>query len=274
VTALVSTFTTLPFNQLRRNRHFYLQYDGFYLVLCTGALAAMLSTGWQPLVTTWRWEYLLLTPVAIHLHILCNVYVHNCTHRNFPRPINRLVGELCGFIVLTRFASWEVLHQRHHQHSDDVKRDPHPVERSYWRFFARSVSGIESQLQNAFYDLYGDTPENRAYQARRAYVSYFTNLVAIAMWFVFLGPIAFVAFFVPAQIVGWIHVMHFNWSTHNAKSPSGDYKPVNLDHGFFWVGNRIWHGIYFHGNHHKKPTIFNPKKLRDSGVELTVPPYR
>ena len=34
-------------------------------------------------------------------------------------------------VVLTRFASWEVIHQRHHRFSDDLDKDPHPVVSSY-----------------------------------------------------------------------------------------------------------------------------------------------
>lgn len=264
VTALVSTFTTLPFNQLRKNRYFYLQYDGFYLVLCSLILAALVASGWQAPITEWDHRYFLLVPVAIQAHILCNVYVHNACHRSFPRVINRIVGELCGLIVIARFASWEVLHQRHHQFSDDVEKDPHPVGPKYWPFFFKSIAGIERQLQRTYFDLYGDTPENRRFERIRAYVSYGTNVVLIAMWYRLLGPYAFFAFFVPAQIVGWIHVMHFNWSTHNATAKSADYHPVNLNHGFFRIGNLLWHGIYFHANHHKKPAIFNPMKMEPS----------
>ncbi|WP_438030077.1 hypothetical protein [Sorangium sp. So ce233] len=32
----------------------------------------------------------------------------------------------------------------------------------------------------------------------------------------FLGPIGFFFLFVPASSVGFLHLMHFNWSTHNA----------------------------------------------------------
>ena len=45
---------------------------------------------------------------------------------------------------------------------------------------------------------------------------------------VFLGPIGFFFFFVPASIIGVLHLAHFNWSTHNAFSPVQDFKPVNL----------------------------------------------
>lgn len=274
MTAIVSTVTTtltsLPFTQLRRNRYFYLWYDGFYAAACLSALAAMHFSGHRPLIEHWDHRYWLLLPLVCHAQILCSVFIHNCTHNNFPRAINRLVGELCGIVVLTRFASWEVIHQRHHRYSDDPERDPHPVVPGYWAFLFKTVVGVERQLQRIYFELYGDTPENRRYERMRAYVSYGTNLLLIATWYVFLGPLAFFAFFVPASIVGFLHLVHFNWSTHNAQSRDGDFKPVNLDHGYYKIGNLIWFGIYMHANHHKRANLFNPAKMQPS-LPITRP---
>ena len=65
-----------------------------------------------------------------------------------------------------------------------------------------------------------------------------------------------------ASIIGLLHLAHFNWSTHNAldEDPNRTFYPVNLDRGFFWVGNRIWFGIYYHGYHHKQANLFNPMR--------------
>ena len=260
----VTTFTSLPFTQLRRNRYFYRWYDGFYALLCAAALTAMFFGGYQPFVQHWDLRLLLVLPFAIHAQILCSVFVHNCTHNNFPRAINRLVGELCGLVVLTRFASWEVIHQRHHRYSDDLERDPHPVCPSYWRFTLNSIVGVERQLQKIYYDLFGDTPENRRYERLRAYGSYATNLIVIITWYALLGPVVFCLLFVPASVIGFLHIVHFNWSTHNAQARSHDFKPVNLNHGYYWLGNHLWHGIFMHANHHKRANLFNPAKLEPS----------
>jgi stearoyl-CoA desaturase (delta-9 desaturase) len=264
VTALVSTLTSLPFTQLRRNRHFYLWYDGFFMALALVLLAVMKGVGHRPLLTHWDNVYLLAFPLACHVQILCSVCIHNCTHGNFPRPINRIIGEICGLVVLTRFASWEVVHQRHHRYTDDRDKDPHPVMNGYWGFLVRGIIGVEKQLQRIYFDLYGDTPENRAYQKYRATLSFATMVAVGYTWFVFLGPIAFWAFFAPASILGVLHLMHFNWSTHNGFSPTQDFRPVNLDHGFYWIGNRIWFGIYMHANHHKRANLFNPSRMTPS----------
>jgi hypothetical protein len=86
-------------------------------------------------------------------------------------------------------------------------------------------------------------------------------LPLLLAWYLILGTEAFLFLFVPAQALGWLHVAHFNWATHNAMSKDGDYKPVNLDHGLYWFGNRVLFGLYMHANHHKRANIFNPLKM-------------
>lgn len=262
--AVVSSLTSLPFAQLRRSRYFYFWYDLFYLVLSAAALAVMALTGHRPLIETWTAYHWLLLPVICHLQILCSVVIHQATHGSFSKHLNRLIGEACGVVVLTRFASWEVVHRRHHKYSDDVEKDPHPIDPNYFRYCWKTILNVERQLQNTYFELYGDNPETRRYEKRRAWMSYVTNIVLIAAWYQFLGFYAFFLLFVPASIVGFFHLVHFNWSTHNAQSSSKDWRPVNLDHGYYWIGNRIWFGIYMHANHHRRSATFNPRYVEPS----------
>ena len=264
MTAIVSTLTSLPFTQFRKNRYFYLWYDGFYAVLCVALIAAMHAGGYQSFIQRWDDRFWFFLPLACYAQILCSVFIHNCTHNSFPRPVNRLIGELCGIVVLTRFASWEVIHQRHHRYTDDTDKDPHPVVSSYWAFLLKTVVGVERQLQRIYFEVHGDTAESRRYEKYRAYVSYTTNLLLIYTWFTFLGPIAFGFFFVISALVGFLHLVHFNWSTHNAFSPTKDFRPVNLNHGLYKLGNLLCFGIYMHANHHKRANLFNPAKMRPS----------
>lgn len=262
MTALAAALTTQPSVRFRQRRAFYLIYDGTYLVMTSILLALMLVAGWQGAVREFHWWYFLLLPVVFQAQILCSVFIHNCSHGNFPKSINRLIGELCGIVVLTRYASWEIIHRRHHKYSDDAEQDPHPVTpdaAGYWAFLRKTIVNVEIQLQRQFFELHGgDTPDNRAFERRRAYTSYTTNFVLIACWYVLLGPIGFFFFFVPASLIGFFHLIHFNWSTHNALKPEEGFFPVNLDNGFFWLGNRIWFGIYYHAYHHKQANLFNP----------------
>ncbi len=277
MSALVATLTSLPYTQFRKSRYFYLLYDSFYLLAGLAVAFALHVSGWQGLTATWDWRLLLLLPLVCHAQILCSVWIHNATHNNFPRAINRLVGELCGIVVLTRFASWEIIHQRHHKYSDDYDDDPHPIlpgQAGYWKFLARTVVGVEQQLQRMYFEMYGGkTPQNVRFQIYRSILSFSTSFLLLPyIWAVALGLPAFVLLFVPSALVGFFHLIHFNWSTHNPWNDAADFRPVNLDSGFFWVGNRIWHGIYYHGNHHQKASLFNPMRMRaDKALPVIKP---
>ncbi len=262
VSGLATTFTAQPSVQYRRNKWFYFLYDGAYFVGLTALCAVLLIRGTPPLFSTWSWWYLAWFPVVLYVHILLNVFIHNCCHGNFPRSVNRLIGEVAGLIVITRYASWEIIHQRHHRHSDDPEKDPHHVMPSFVKFLAETMLfNVERQLQNQAYDQFGDTPANRRRERIRAVLSFATMLPLLLAWYLLLGPYVFLFLFAPAQALGWIHVAHFNWATHNAHSPTGDYKPVNLNHGLYAIGNKILFGLYMHENHHRRANVFNPAKM-------------
>lgn len=247
---------------LRQKRNFYPVYDGVYLVLFLGLIGLMRATGWTGLADGFEdWMLWGLLPAA-HVVILCNVFIHNCTHANFPRPINRLVGELCGLVVLTRYASWEIVHRRHHKFSDDEERDPHPVLPSFWQFALRTFVRVEQQLQRQFFDLHGgDTPENRRHERWRAVLSFGTTATLVVAWYTFLGKHVFFVMFLPLFVIGVLHLLHFNWVTHAPDAPEGEHRPVNIDSGIYWWLNRIWFGIYCHANHHRYASLFDPRRL-------------
>lgn len=276
MSAIVGTLTSLPYTQFRRNRYFYVWYDLFFIVVCGAISAAVLESGWQGVTTEWDWRLLLLLPFVTHAQILCSVWIHNATHNNFPRAINRIVGEICGFVVLTRFASWEIIHQRHHKYSDDIEDDPHPITpdaKGYWPYLWKTIIGVEAQLQKLTFEMHGDTPENRRFEKGRAVVSFLTSFGVLPVtWYLLLGPVAFVMLFVPASILGFFHLVHFNWSTHNPWSPNDDFRPVNLNHGFFRIGNLLWHGIYWHGNHHLNAGLFNPGRMAEARALPVIEP--
>ncbi len=253
-----TSFGNLPYLHFRKDRNFYRRYDLTWFVVCVVLLGAMQLTRFTPVTASFQLWYLAALPFVIYFHIICNVFVHNACHGSFPRSINRIVGELCGLVVLARFASWQIVHERHHRFSDDVDKDPHPLLPSYWKFTFRAIGNVEKQLQTAYLEIFGDTEENRRRERVRAFISYGTNVALIACFYRFLGPAGFLVFFIPAQILGWMHVMHFNWVTHNALARNGDYHPVNIDSGIYWLGNRLFFGIYMHGNHHKRSNVFNP----------------
>ncbi len=271
-----ASFGSLPHLHFRRDPSFYRRYDARWFAFCVVLIAGLHFGHIEPLLPVWNPWFLLALPFVVYFHVLCSVFVHNASHGSFPRSINRIMGELCGFIVLSRFASWQIVHERHHRFSDDVDKDPHPLLPNYFKFTWRGMMNVEKQLQTAYLEVFGDTEENRKRERTRAMISYGTNIVLIAFFYRLLGPAGFLTLFLPAQILGWMQIMHFNWVTHNALAKTGDYHPVNIDSGIYWIGNRIFFGIYMHGNHHKRANVFNPlfwDEKRYGKADPLVKPY-
>ncbi len=268
---LRSALTSHPIQQFRKNRRFYLHYDAFYLGVGLVGSVLMSVTGFQPLVRGFSASWLLVFPALVYFLICCHLWIHNATHGNFPRAVNRVIGEVLGVLVFVRFASWDIVHMRHHRFSDDAAKDPHPTYPSFWRSFLASIFHVERQLQQQYFDTWGDTPDNRRSEAFRARVSYGTNIVLAIAWYLLLGPVGFFVFFFPANVAAAIFVGHFNWSTHNGER-GNDFRPVNLNHGYYLIGNKLFTGIYFHANHHKRPHLFNPAHWDEQKFGVADPP--
>lgn len=267
-----SLWRTLPFSQFKRDEHFYVKYDALHLVGAVALIASLVMSGYRAPFATWQPWMIVFLPIATYLLILCHVFIHNASHGNFPKAINRVVGEILGVCVLTKFASWEIVHRRHHRYSDDPVRDPHPAERGYWSFAKNTLINVEKQLQQQYFDCHGDAPERRRYERFRSVFSFVSRSAVALAWFTLLGPILFFVGFLPGSVLAGLFVVHFNWTGHNAHLPDTEIGPTNLDTGWFWLGNRLFFGIYFHGNHHKNARVFNPRHMptrpaREEGAE-------
>jgi len=269
-------FGSQPLLEFRRDPNFYRRYDAKWLVFGLALIALLHFGRMAPIAADFApWQFAVF-PVVLYFHIVCNLFVHNASHAAFPRALNRIVGEVCGFVVLSRFASWQIVHDRHHKYSDDQERDPHPLLPGYFEFTWRGITNVEKQLQTAYLEVHGDTEENRKRERTRAFVSFGTNFVLIAFFYRLLGPAGFVVLFLPVQLLGWMFVMHFNWVTHNALAKDGKFYPINMDSGKYWLGNRIFFGIYMHANHHKRANLFNPlfwNEAKYGKADPLVKPY-
>jgi stearoyl-CoA desaturase (delta-9 desaturase) len=261
VNIIASSLISLPFAQFRRYPTFYFFYDTWYLVAATALVLTLRALGYQAPVREFAWWHLLFLPLAAYLVIMAHVLIHNASHGNFPKAINRLVGEICGVIVLTKFASWEIVHRRHHRYSDDPERDPHPAGRNYWRYVVFTLVNVERQLRRQYFEIHGDTPESRRYERWRSRLSFTSGAMILWAWYTLLGPPLFVELYLPAFLLAALFVIFFNWAGHNAHTADGKIEPVNLDHGIFWVLNRIFFGIFYHANHHRMAMLFNPMHM-------------
>lgn len=252
--------TAHPISQFRKNPRFYLLYDGFWFLVCAVVLATFFFTGFTPLFATPAWWFAPAFPVLLFCLIWAHLLIHNATHGSLPKAINRVVGELLGLLVIVRFASWDIVHMRHHKYSDDREKDPHPNFPSFWKTVFHTIVNVEKQLFAQYYDTWGDTPENHARERRRAWMSYGTNIVLLASWFWLLGPAFFLLVFVPCNLLAGLFVIHFNWCTHNGENAKSldDMRPMNLSGPMYKLGNKLFAGIYAHKMHHDRPAIFNP----------------
>jgi fatty acid desaturase len=258
---VLSFFTAHPSQLFRRSPRFYMAYDASWAAFCGAAIALKLAFGFPALFGAPSWAWAAAFPFAVYAVILAQLSIHNAVHGNFPRAINRVVGEVLGLVVVVRFASWVMVHLRHHRFADDRVHDPHPNFPSFWRTALHTIVQVEKQLMREYYELWGDTEDNRSAEARRAKVSYGTNIVLLAAWALYLGPAFFALVFLPANVLGALFIIHFNWVTH--AGPRGDaFRPVNLNHGWFWLGNKLFAGIYMHKNHHERPHLANPAAWR------------
>jgi stearoyl-CoA desaturase (delta-9 desaturase) len=254
--------TAHPIAQFRKNPSFYLMYDGFWFVVCAAALATFWATGFTPLISGPSWWFALAFPGVLFGLIWAHLLIHNATHGSLPRSINRVVGEVLGLMVIVRFASWDIVHMRHHKYSDDRLKDPHPNFPSFWKTVFNTIVNVEKQLFQQYYDIWGDTPENHGRERRRAWMSYGTNIVLIATWVWLLGPAFSLLVFLPCNALAGLFVIHFNWSTHNGETAKSfeEMHPVNLSGAWYRLGNKLFAGIYAHQLHHDRPTIFNPAR--------------
>ena len=258
--------TAHPISQFRKNPRFYLLYDGFWFLVCAAVLGTFALTGFTPLISGLAWWFAPVFPVLLFCLIWAHLLIHNATHGNLPTPINRIAGELLGLCVIVRFASWDIIHMRHHKHTDDRVKDPHPNFPSFWKTVFHTIVSVEKQLFEQYYEIWGDTAQNHARERRRAWMSYGTNIVLLASWFWLLGPAFFLLVFAPCNLLAGLFVIHFNWSTHNGEAARSfdDMRPTNLSGPWYRLGNKLFAGIYAHQMHHDRPTMFNPAKGQEA----------
>ena len=241
-------------------------------LLFSGIMCVLLSNIRQPEFFEFHFQpwHLLLLPLALYLGGLSVIYIHNATHNSFPNILlNRFFGHLAGMHQLWGFSGWKLIHIIHHQYTDNADLDIHsPKGMTFGQYFLKMFYFPSQVISKRYYEHWGDTPKTRA--SRKFSFSLFLCLVLsnLYFWYLLLGPEGMVFFYIPSFFSAYYLFAHLNYFGHPVDAVTGETHPVNLNHNWYYkIANYIWHGIYYHENHHKRPLAFNPKYVSISQIE-------
>jgi len=210
------------------------------------------------------WWQLALIPLGIYVGGISAVFIHNATHGSFPsRPLNWLAGQLAGLHQLWGFMGWKLIHLVYHHYSDDAEHDTHPPKDLTFRQFAKSMFLYSSKkITERYREHWGISA--RTHLLHRSLLIVFLGMTACnaLFWYLMLGPAGFLFFYVPSYAANHLLFCHINYYAHPKDDATGATRPGNLDHNLYYqLANALWFGIYYHGNHHRKPLLFNPKYM-------------
>ena len=211
------------------------------------------------------WWHLALVPLGIYAGGISAVFIHNATHHSFPsRWLNEACGYLAGLHQLWGYMGWKLIHLVHHQYSDHPDMDPHPPkDRSFWQFAAVMFMESSAKISERYREHWGAGRLTKALHMGVLCAFFALTACNIAFWYLLLGPSAFVFFYIPSYIANHLLFVDINYTAHPKDPDTGETKAANLDHNWYYkTANTLWFGIYYHGNHHRRPLLFNPKHMQ------------
>jgi fatty acid desaturase len=215
---------------------------------------------------SFEWWYLLVIPLGLWVGGLSVVFIHNATHKSFAFPwLNRLCGHISGMHQLWGFTGWGLIHVFHHQYSDKPGQDPHSPAGKGFLKYALQMSNDSSQVViNRYYEQFGNTPHSRLIITCSFLLFLLLVISNLTFWYLLLGPVGMLFFYLPSYISNFWLFAHVNYYGHRIDEKTGEMHPINLSEGWYYkLANLCWFGIYFHGNHHKKPLLFNPSHMAE-----------
>ncbi|NBX03985.1 MAG: fatty acid desaturase [Alphaproteobacteria bacterium] len=207
---------------------------------------------------------LALVPFGIYIGGLSAVFMHNATHGSFkPKWMNWVAGNLAGIHQLWGFMGWKLIHLVHHHYSDVPDMDPHaPGDLSFWQFARVMFIKSSARISERYREHWGNTAQTRILQRAVLVVFGAMALTNLALCYLLLGPAGFVFFYIPSYISNHMLYVDINYTAH-PKDENGQTAAANLNHTLYYkIANFFWFGIYFHGNHHRKPLLFNPRYMQ------------
>lgn len=245
--------------------YYQIRSFAFYTLAFAAASYALSATHQEAFYEfSFSWWHLALIPLGIYVGGLSAVWIHNATHKSFPNTfLNELCGRIAGVHQLWGYKGWKLIHLVHHQYSDHEEHDPHPTKnRMFGEYFRNMFLRSSRTLSNRYREHFGESARTRALQTATVIIFLLMSATMVAFWYTLLGPAGFLFFYLPS--LAWNHYMfaHINYYCHPLDAASNETKATNLTEGWYYrLANFLWHGIYFHGNHHRKPSYFNPRKM-------------
>lgn len=216
-----------------------------------------------------RW-HLVLPLFAVPFGWWVSSVMHNTGHGNFPRGVNRVLGEFAGAWLGYGLTNFTLIHSLHHAYADH-EHDPVSPRGHGFVAFLLSPMGIATQRARRWLrERHGHKP---AYEwtARAEWVLFQVNVVLRgALWLTLFGPSGFVFFYVVSLCSNVAILAHINFACHR-DHPDGSVEVVDLEHGLYYrLANAVTAGGYFHRSHHAAPGLLDPRTRRVTTPMFTV----
>ena len=188
---------------------------------------------------------------------------YSASHGNIQnKTLNRIVGEICGYQLLTSFPLFSLIHLEHHRYPDDLKKDPQAYENntSFWYYLNNSTT----QMRNVFFDFYIETwgDDKKYLNSWKKIIPFIllSKILRCALLFIILGPVYFTFIFMISHLTTHTYFSAINYFTH--KYEDNECVILNINENLISkVLNHFFAGALFHKNHHEKPKLFNPMSL-------------
>ena len=258
--------TTSLMKQFYVDRYLHIRSFSIQLVVTTLMCAALYSYHSSEFYhfhfALWN---LALIPLGIYIGGVSAVFIHNATHNSFPNKwLNETCGYLSGLHQLWGFMGWKLIHLVHHQYSDNLAMDPHPPgDLTFWQFARQMFIHSSRKISERYREHWGENPLTLKLQKTVNIMFPIVAFANLVFWFLLLGPVGFVFFYIPSYISNHLLFVDVNYSAHPKDETTGTTAAATLtDSMYYKAANLCWFGIYYHGNHHRRPMLFNPKYMQ------------
>ncbi len=250
-----------PLQGFRRDPNYLLRYYATLFVLTALAILPLSMRPPEFYVLDLKIWHLWLVPLGVLVGIASAMLIHNAAHGSIkPVWINKFIGELCGLHQLYGFRAWTIAHLIHHQYPDDPEKDPHaPNGMRFIPFLWGMQRMLRGCLKHNYEQLWGADPRNMQHWKLKNLFGFVGMWARMLLWFLLLGPNLFLCFYLTSYVANVVFFAHFNYFTHRL-TETGEIEIQNLNDGIYYkIVNALFLGIYFHKNHHLRPSYADPR---------------